>query len=66
MAASALAVADSILRVMPRTLQPSLSIRRATEPPSPPVAPQTTMSLVIASSVLAVLIYDCDFFCYVA
>jgi len=46
----ALAEADSLLRVMPRTCQPSLSIRRATEPPRPPVAPQTTISLVILLS----------------
>jgi hypothetical protein len=34
-------------RVTARTFQPSLSILLATEPPTPPVAPQTVISLAI-------------------
>src|SRR5687767_4529736 len=42
---SFLALADSGLRVSPRTCQPSAIRWRATAPPWRPVAPQTTMVL---------------------
>jgi hypothetical protein len=46
-----LEAADSVERVTARTFQPSLSILLATEPPTPPVAPQTVINFAIVTMV---------------